>query len=88
MPISMVAMRKETIEDMGATSIEDLTVMVPNVFVRENPSVDNFNIRGIAGGARNPGMAANEGVFLDGIVMGTSPANSAGKEVPMVPVGF
>ena len=25
---------------------------------------------------------------LDGIVMGTSPANSAGKEVPMVPVGF
>ena len=48
-PISMVAMRKETIEDMGATSIEDLTVMVPNVFVRENPSVDNFNIRGISG---------------------------------------
>ena len=30
-PISMVAMRKETIEDMGATSIEDLTVMVPNL---------------------------------------------------------
>ena len=25
---------------------------------------------------------------LGGIVMGTSPANSAGKEVPMVPVGF
>ncbi|GIS73181.1 MAG: hypothetical protein CM1200mP10_27580 [Candidatus Neomarinimicrobiota bacterium] len=51
----MVAMRKETIEDMGATSIEDLTVMVPNVFVRENPSVDNFNIRGISGG---PGTLA------------------------------
>ena len=69
-PISMVAMRKETIEDMGATSIEDLTVMVPNVFVRENPEVDNFNIRGISGGARNPGMATTEGVYLDGIVMG------------------
>ena len=69
-PISMVAMRKETIEDMGATSIEDLTVMVPNVFVRENPHVDNFNIRGIAGGARNPGMGTTEGVYLDGIVMG------------------
>ena len=69
-PISMVAMRKETIEDMGATSIEDLTVMVPNVFVREDPSVDNFNIRGISGGARNPGMATTEGVYLDGIVMG------------------
>ena len=69
-PISMVAMRKETIEDMGATSIEDLTVMVPNVFVREESSVDNFNIRGISGGARNPGMATTEGVYLDGIVMG------------------
>ena len=61
-PISMVEMRKET--------IEDLTVMVPNVFVREDPSVDSFNIRGIAGGARNPGMATAEGVYLDGIVMG------------------
>ena len=44
-PISMVAMRKETIEDMGATSIEDLTAMVPNVFVREDPDVDSFTIR-------------------------------------------
>ena len=69
-PISMVAMRKETIEDMGATSIEDLTAMVPNVFNREDPDVDNFNIRGIEGGARNPGMGTTEGIYLDGIVMG------------------
>ena len=69
-PISMVAMRKETIEDMGATSIEDLTAMVPNVFVREDPDVDSFTIRGIEGGARNPGMGTTEGIYLDGIVMG------------------
>ena len=69
-PISMVAIRKETIEDMGATSIEDLTVMVPNVFVREDAAVEDFNIRGIDGGARNPGMATTEGVYIDGIVMG------------------
>ena len=69
-PISMVAMRRETIEDMGATSIEDLTTMVPNVFVRENPDVDSFTIRGIEGGARNPGMGTTEGVYIDGIVMG------------------
>ena len=69
-PISMVAMRKETIEDMGATSIEDLTVMVPNVFVREDPDVASFTIRGIEGGARNPGMGTTEGIYLDGIVMG------------------
>ena len=69
-PISMVAMRKETIEDMGATSIEDLTVMVPNVFVREDPDVASFIIRGIEGGARNPGMGTTEGIYLDGIVMG------------------
>ena len=33
-------------------------------------------------------IALVNGDSLDGIVVGTSPANSAGKEVPMVPVGF
>ena len=33
-------------------------------------------------------VALVKGDSLDGIVVGTSPANSAGKEVPMVPVGF
>ena len=33
-------------------------------------------------------VALLNGDSLDGIVAGTSPANSAGKEVPMVPVGF
>lgn len=33
-------------------------------------------------------VALMEGKSLDGIVVGTSPANSAGKKVPMVPVGF
>ena len=72
-PISMVAMRKETIEDMGATSIEDLTVMVPNVFVREDPDVASFTIRGIEGGARNPGMGTTEGLSLIHISEPTRP---------------
>tara|TARA_X000001036_G_scaffold289386_1_gene268855 strand:- start:5950 stop:7008 length:1059 start_codon:yes stop_codon:yes gene_type:complete len=33
-------------------------------------------------------VALVNGSSLDGVVKGTSPANSAGKEVPMVPVGF
>ena len=33
-------------------------------------------------------VALLKGEALDGIVEGVSPANSAGKEVPMVPVGF
>ena len=33
-------------------------------------------------------VALLKGDSLDGIVEGTSPANSVGKEVPMVPVGF
>ena len=33
-------------------------------------------------------IALLKGESLDGIVEGTSPANSAGKQVPMVPVGF
>ena len=69
-PISMVAIREETITDMGATSIEDLTAAVPNVFAYDKQSETGFNIRGITGGARNPGMATAEGVYLDGVVMG------------------
>jgi len=69
-PISMVSIREETITDMGATSIEDLTAMVPNVFAYDTQSETGFNIRGITGGARNPGMASAEGVYLDGVVMG------------------
>ena len=69
-PISMVSIREETITDMGATSIEDLTAIVPNVFAYDTQSETGFNIRGITGGARNPGMASAEGVYLDGVVMG------------------
>jgi len=69
-PISMVSLREETITDMGATSIEDLTAAVPNVFAYDKQSENGFTIRGITGGARNPGMATAEGVYLDGVVMG------------------
>ena len=69
-PISMVSIGKETIEDMGATSIEDLTAIVPNVFAYDDQTATGFNIRGITGGARNPGMATAEGVYLDGVIMG------------------
>lgn len=69
-PISMVALREETITDMGATSIEDLTSAVPNVFAYDKQTETGFNIRGITGGARNPGMATAEGVYMDGVVMG------------------
>ncbi len=69
-PISMISIREETIEEMGATSIEDLTAVVPNVFAYDTQSETEFNIRGITGGARNPGMATAEGVYLDGVIMG------------------
>ena len=69
-PVSMVSIREETIRDMGASSLGDLTAVVPNVFVYDGESGTEFNIRGIAGGARNPGMATAEGVYLDGVIMG------------------
>ncbi len=69
-PISMVAVRGETIEEMGATSIEDLTAMVPNVYATERQSNTEFNIRGISGGSRNPGMSTAEGIYIDGVIMG------------------
>ena len=69
-PISMVAIRKETITDIGASSLEDLTAVVPNVFTYDEQTATSFNIRGITGGTRNPGMAPAEGVYFDGVIMG------------------
>lgn len=69
-PISMVAISESMIRDLGASSLEDLTAVVPNVFSYEEQTTLSFNIRGITGGARNPGMSSAEGVYLDGVIMG------------------
>ena len=70
-PISMVAIQEDMIKDLGATSLHELVALVPNVTIVEGQSsIDDFNIRGIAGGARNPGFGSAEGVYLDGVIMG------------------
>ena len=69
-PVSMVAISENMIREMGASSLEDLTSVVPNVFTYEEQTSTSFNIRGITGGARNPGMSSAEGVYLDGVIMG------------------
>lgn len=70
-PISMVAIQEDMIEDLGATSLRELVALVPNVAMAEGQaSIDDFNIRGIAGGARNPGFGSAEGIYLDGVIMG------------------
>ena len=69
-PISMVAINENMIREMGASSLEDLTSVVPNIFTYDEQTALSFNIRGIKGGARNPGMASAEGVYIDGVFMG------------------
>lgn len=69
-PVSMVAISEDMIREIGASSLEDLTYVVPNVFTYEEQTATSFNIRGITGGARNPGMATAEGVYIDGVLMG------------------
>ncbi len=69
-PVSMVSVREDMIENMGATSLEDLTTVVPNIFAYDEQTATEFTIRGIDGGARNPGMSTAEGVYLDGVIMG------------------
>lgn len=69
-PVSMVAISENMIREMGASSLEDLTAVVPNIFTVEEQTALSFNIRGITGGARNPGMSSAEGVYLDGVIMG------------------
>ncbi len=69
-PVSMVAISEDMIREIGATSLEDLTSVVPNIYTVEEQTALSFNIRGITGGARNPGMSSAEGVYLDGVIMG------------------
>lgn len=69
-PVSIVAINENMIREMGASSLEDLTSVVPNIFTYDEQTALSFNIRGIKGGARNPGMASAEGVYIDGVFMG------------------
>ncbi len=68
-PISVVAIGGETIQDRGLKKLEDITAAVPNIIITEGALGDNLFIRGIGSGT-NIGFEQSVGTFIDGVYFG------------------
>ncbi|MEH6587426.1 MAG: TonB-dependent receptor [Halioglobus sp.] len=71
-PISVAAMSGEKISDSGITSLEELTLYIPNVSINSGASTPNLFIRGIGSGT-NAGFEQSVGMYIDGVYAGRGP---------------
>ncbi len=68
-PIAISVMSGDAIEERGLTSLEDLTVYMPNIHVAEGGAGTQLFIRGIGSGI-NYGFEQSVGTFIDGVYYG------------------
>jgi outer membrane receptor protein involved in Fe transport len=71
-PISVATMSGEQIDDVGITSLQELTQYIPNVTVNAGAGTPNLFIRGIGSGT-NQGFEQSVGMFIDGVYAGRGP---------------
>ena len=71
-PISVAAMSGEKIVDDGITSLEELTLYIPNVTINSGAATPNLFIRGIGSGT-NAGFEQSVGMYIDGVYAGRGP---------------
>ncbi|NQZ87307.1 MAG: TonB-dependent receptor [Colwellia sp.] len=73
-PISVATMSGEKIDDLGITSLQELTLYMPNVIVNAGagPGTPNLFIRGIGSGT-NQGFEQSVGMYTDGVYAGRGP---------------
>jgi len=71
-PISIAAMSGEKIDDVGITSLQELTQYIPNVTVNAGSGTPNLFIRGIGSGT-NQGFEQSVGMYIDGVYAGRGP---------------
>lgn len=71
-PISIIAMSGETIDDLGITDLEELTQYIPNVTINNGAGSPNLFIRGVGSGT-NAGFEQSVGMFTDGVYAGRGP---------------
>jgi len=69
-PISILAMSGENIEEMSLTNAADVTANMPAITVVENPIGNFIFMRGIGTPGANQGMEQSVSIFHDGIYMG------------------
>jgi len=71
-PISVATMSGEKIDDLGITSLQELTLYMPNVTVNAGAGTPNMYIRGIGSGT-NQGFEQSVGMYTDGVYAGRGP---------------
>jgi outer membrane receptor protein involved in Fe transport len=71
-PISVAAMSGEKIDDIGITSLEELTLYIPNVTINGGAGTPNLFIRGVGSGT-NAGFEQSVGMYIDGVYAGRGP---------------
>lgn len=70
-PISVVAVSGDDIQQQNIVQLEDLSAQIPNVHISESAIGDKLFIRGIGSGI-NAGFEQSVGSFVDGVYFGRS----------------
>ena len=71
-PISVATMTGEKIDDIGITSLQELTQYMPNVTVNAGAGTPNLFVRGVGSGT-NQGFEQSVGMYTDGVYAGRGP---------------
>ncbi|MEM6581692.1 MAG: TonB-dependent receptor [Pseudomonadota bacterium] len=67
-PISIVAISGDTLEQAGFNNLQELSFIMPNVTILQEQITDRINIRGIASGG-NQGFDQSVGLFSSGVYL-------------------
>ncbi|MDE0931943.1 MAG: TonB-dependent receptor plug domain-containing protein, partial [Halioglobus sp.] len=68
-PISIIAVSGEKIDDFAIVNLQELTQYVPNVTINNGAGTPNLFIRGVGSGT-NAGFEQSVGMFTDGVYAG------------------
>jgi len=87
-PISIVAVSGQEIQQLGIQTMGDLTQSVPNFTFQNRGSIlGNFGMRGIVTNIANAGVESGMAVYVDGVLVGRPEAfNAALRDVAQVEV--
>ena len=76
-PVSVVAMSAEDLDDLGAINVADVSAYIPNMEFVSNGVRSNFYIRGIGSGPTHS-IEQSVGRFVDDVYIGRADANLHG----------
>ena len=68
-PISIIAISGEKVNDFAIIDLQELTTYVPNVTINNGAGTPNLFIRGVGSGT-NSGFEQSVGMFIDGVYAG------------------